>query len=144
MGNGMSVEVPGGGSEGYQVLKVQPNSPGALSGLEPFFDYILSINDNRLVCVCVSLSLSLSVSLCLCLCVCVFIAACCLDRFATPQKKAIAAHRSCLALPYPPHGDTHTPMPESKRFAAAASRWQQADVVLHGTCVRRVMGCMWR
>eukprot|EP01147_Barroeca_monosierra_P007173 gene7173-9652_t len=27
MGNGVSVDVPGGGYEGYQVLKVQPNSP---------------------------------------------------------------------------------------------------------------------
>lgn len=49
MGNGVSVDVPGGGYEGYQVLKVQPNSPGALAGLEPFFDYIISLDGKRLV-----------------------------------------------------------------------------------------------
>ena len=45
-----SVEVPGGGHEGYHVLRVQHNSPGSRAGLEPYFDFILSINGARLVC----------------------------------------------------------------------------------------------
>uniref|UniRef100_A0A8C6STJ9 Golgi reassembly stacking protein 2 n=1 Tax=Neogobius melanostomus TaxID=47308 RepID=A0A8C6STJ9_9GOBI len=44
----ISVEIPGGGSEGYHVLRVQENSPGHRAGLEPFFDFIVSINDTRL------------------------------------------------------------------------------------------------
>ncbi|PWA17550.1 hypothetical protein CCH79_00011359 [Gambusia affinis] len=62
MGASQSVEIPGGGSEGYHVLrcvccvsvsrlgvpKVQENSPGHRAGLEPFFDFIVSINNNRL------------------------------------------------------------------------------------------------
>ncbi|KJE93061.1 hypothetical protein CAOG_03909 [Capsaspora owczarzaki ATCC 30864] len=36
------------GSEGYHVLKVQPGSPGALAGLEAFFDFIVAVNDIRL------------------------------------------------------------------------------------------------
>ncbi|KAL1513190.1 hypothetical protein ABEB36_002632 [Hypothenemus hampei] len=48
MGNSGSVEVPGGGSEGYHVLRVQENSPGAKAGLQPFFDFIISINGVRL------------------------------------------------------------------------------------------------
>ncbi|XP_056149150.1 Golgi reassembly-stacking protein 2-like [Lampris incognitus] len=48
MGVTQSVEIPGGGSEGYHVLRVQENSPGHRAGLEPFFDFIVSINNTRL------------------------------------------------------------------------------------------------
>ncbi|KAL0966388.1 hypothetical protein UPYG_G00294720 [Umbra pygmaea] len=48
MGGSQSVEIPGGGSEGYHVLRVQENSPGHRAGLEPFFDFIVSINNERL------------------------------------------------------------------------------------------------
>nr|XP_033800629.1 Golgi reassembly-stacking protein 2 [Geotrypetes seraphini] len=48
MGASQSVEIPGGGTEGYHVLRVQDNSPGHRSGLEPFFDFIVSINGARL------------------------------------------------------------------------------------------------
>ncbi|XP_019713170.1 Golgi reassembly-stacking protein 2 isoform X2 [Hippocampus comes] len=48
MGGSTSVQVPGGGSEGYHVLKVQQNSPGDCAGLEPFFDFIIAICDTRL------------------------------------------------------------------------------------------------
>ncbi|XP_041662828.1 Golgi reassembly-stacking protein 2 [Cheilinus undulatus] len=48
MGGSPSVEIPGGGTEGYHVLRVQENSPGHQAGLEPFFDFIISICDTRL------------------------------------------------------------------------------------------------
>uniref|UniRef100_A0A4W5QXM7 Golgi reassembly stacking protein 2 n=1 Tax=Hucho hucho TaxID=62062 RepID=A0A4W5QXM7_9TELE len=48
MGGAQSIEIPGGGSEGYHVLRVQENSPGHHAGLEPFFDFIISISDTRL------------------------------------------------------------------------------------------------
>ncbi|XP_075963923.1 Golgi reassembly-stacking protein 2-like isoform X2 [Anarhichas minor] len=48
MGGSESVEIPGGGTEGYHVLRVQDNSPGRCAGLEPFFDFIISICDTRL------------------------------------------------------------------------------------------------
>lgn len=48
MGSGQSAEIPGGGSEGYHVLRVQENSPGYKAGLEPFFDFIISIENTRL------------------------------------------------------------------------------------------------
>ncbi|XP_048454725.1 Golgi reassembly-stacking protein 2 isoform X3 [Rhincodon typus] len=48
MGGSQSVEIPGGGSEGYHVLRVQENSPGHRAGLEPFFDFVVSIGDARL------------------------------------------------------------------------------------------------
>ncbi|KAF6726769.1 Golgi reassembly-stacking protein 2 [Oryzias melastigma] len=48
MGGSPSVQIPGGGSEGYHVLKVQENSPGHQAGLEPFFDFIISVCDTRL------------------------------------------------------------------------------------------------
>ncbi|XP_029314619.1 Golgi reassembly-stacking protein 2-like [Cottoperca gobio] len=48
MGGSPSVEIPGGGTEGYHVLRVQENSPGHRAGLEPFFDFIISISDTRL------------------------------------------------------------------------------------------------
>ena len=37
------------GTEGFHVLKVWPNSPGAKAGLEPFFDFIIGVNGIRLV-----------------------------------------------------------------------------------------------
>ncbi|XP_030614214.1 Golgi reassembly-stacking protein 2 [Archocentrus centrarchus] len=48
MGGSQSVEIPGGGTEGYHILRVQENSPGRRAGLEPFFDFIISICDTRL------------------------------------------------------------------------------------------------
>lgn len=48
MGAGSSVEIPGGGTEGYHVLRVQENSPGHRAGLEPFFDFIVMIGNTRL------------------------------------------------------------------------------------------------
>ncbi|XP_047456902.1 Golgi reassembly-stacking protein 2-like isoform X2 [Mugil cephalus] len=48
MGGSESVEIPGGGTEGYHVLRVQENSPGRRAGLEPFFDFIISVCDTRL------------------------------------------------------------------------------------------------
>ena len=74
MGGGSStVSIPGGGTEGYHVLKVittfpsakqikikrtfnnnnnnekvQDNSPGSRAGLEAFFDFIVAINGSRL------------------------------------------------------------------------------------------------
>ena len=48
MGGSQSVEVPGGGTEGYHVLRVQDNSPGSEAGLEAFFDFIMAIGKTRL------------------------------------------------------------------------------------------------
>uniref|UniRef100_A0A2S2NZX0 Golgi reassembly-stacking protein 2 n=1 Tax=Schizaphis graminum TaxID=13262 RepID=A0A2S2NZX0_SCHGA len=48
MGSANSTQIPGGGTEGYHVLKVQDNSPGQAAGLEAFFDFILAINNTRL------------------------------------------------------------------------------------------------
>lgn len=48
MGNASSIDIPGGGTEGYHVLRVQENSPGSRAGLEAFFDFIISINGTRL------------------------------------------------------------------------------------------------
>ena len=48
MGANQSVEVPGGGTEGYHVLRVQDNSPGSKAGLEAFFDFIVCIGKTRL------------------------------------------------------------------------------------------------
>jgi len=48
MGGNQSVEVPGGGTEGYHVLRVQDNSPGHKAGLEAFFDFIVCIGKTRL------------------------------------------------------------------------------------------------
>ncbi|UJR15423.1 hypothetical protein I4U23_002368 [Adineta vaga] len=45
---GSSLSIPGGGSEGFHVLRVQDGSPGHKAGLEPYFDFIVSINDIRL------------------------------------------------------------------------------------------------
>ncbi|VVC28160.1 Hypothetical protein CINCED_3A020759 [Cinara cedri] len=48
MGSTNSTPIPGGGTEGYHVLKVQDNSPGQAAKLEAFFDFILAINNTRL------------------------------------------------------------------------------------------------
>lgn len=48
MGGSQSTEVPGGGTEGYHVLRVQENSPGHAAGLEAFFDFIVAIGTTRL------------------------------------------------------------------------------------------------
>lgn len=48
MGSSQSVEIPGGGTEGYHVLRVQDNSPGQKAGLEAFFDFIVAIGNTRL------------------------------------------------------------------------------------------------
>lgn len=48
MGGSYSTEVPGGGTEGYHVLRVQDGSPGFKAGLEAFFDFIVAIDNTRL------------------------------------------------------------------------------------------------
>ncbi len=48
--NASTLEIPGGGTDGYQVIKVQDNSPGQHAGLEAFFDFIVAVNGQRLVC----------------------------------------------------------------------------------------------
>ncbi|THD23299.1 Golgi reassembly-stacking protein 2 [Fasciola hepatica] len=48
MGGASSSPVPGGGTSGYHVLRVQEGSPGHKAGLQAFFDFIVSINDTRL------------------------------------------------------------------------------------------------
>ncbi len=48
MGGSQSAEIPGGGTEGYHVLRVQENSPGSRAGLEAFFDFIVAIGKTRL------------------------------------------------------------------------------------------------
>ncbi|CAM4780171.1 unnamed protein product [Rotaria magnacalcarata] len=46
--SGSSLNIPGGGTEGFHVLRVQNGSPGHKAGLEPYFDFIISINGVRL------------------------------------------------------------------------------------------------
>lgn len=48
MGSSQSIEIPGGGTEGYHVLRVQEGSPGQKAGLEAFFDFIVAIGSTRL------------------------------------------------------------------------------------------------
>ena len=48
MGGSQSVEIPGGGTEGYHVLRVQDGSPGQKAGLEAFFDFVVAIGNTRL------------------------------------------------------------------------------------------------
>lgn len=48
MGGTHSIEIPGGGTEGYHVLRVQDGSPGQKAGLEAFFDFIVAIGNTRL------------------------------------------------------------------------------------------------
>lgn len=47
-GSQSSAVIPGGGTEGYHVLKVQENSPGSHAGLEAFFDFIVAVGNTRL------------------------------------------------------------------------------------------------
>ncbi|CAL8314155.1 unnamed protein product [Gadus morhua 'NCC'] len=48
MGLSQSSEVSEGGAFGYHVHGVQVNSPAAKAGLQPFFDFILSLDATRL------------------------------------------------------------------------------------------------
>uniref|UniRef100_A0A8C8DM09 Golgi reassembly stacking protein 1a n=1 Tax=Oryzias sinensis TaxID=183150 RepID=A0A8C8DM09_9TELE len=48
MGLSQSSEAFEGGTYGYHVHGVQPNSPAEKAGLEPFFDFILSLDSKRL------------------------------------------------------------------------------------------------
>ncbi|CAH8864745.1 unnamed protein product [Trichobilharzia szidati] len=48
MGGTASSPIPGGGTSGYHVLRVQEGSPGHQAGLEAFFDFIVAIGDKRL------------------------------------------------------------------------------------------------
>lgn len=48
MGSSHSIEIPGGGTEGYHILRVQEGSPGQKAGLEAFFDFIVAIGNTRL------------------------------------------------------------------------------------------------
>ncbi|XP_029380636.1 Golgi reassembly-stacking protein 1a isoform X1 [Echeneis naucrates] len=48
MGLSQSSEGPEGGTYGYHVHGVQPNSPAEKAGLQPFFDFILSLDNKRL------------------------------------------------------------------------------------------------
>ncbi|XP_047224215.1 Golgi reassembly-stacking protein 1-like [Girardinichthys multiradiatus] len=48
MGLSQSSEAPEGGTNGYHVHGVQPNSPAEKAGLQPFFDFILSLDNKRL------------------------------------------------------------------------------------------------
>ncbi|XP_048858124.1 Golgi reassembly-stacking protein 1-like [Brienomyrus brachyistius] len=48
MGLSQSSEAPAGGTDGYHVHGIQENSPAERAGLEPFFDFIISIGNTRL------------------------------------------------------------------------------------------------
>ncbi|XP_076018274.1 Golgi reassembly-stacking protein 1a [Genypterus blacodes] len=48
MGLSQSATVSEGGTYGYHVHAVQPNSPAEEAGLQPFFDFILSLDNRRL------------------------------------------------------------------------------------------------
>lgn len=48
MGLSQSSEAPEGGTYGYHVHGIQPNSPAEKAGLQPFFDFILSLDNKRL------------------------------------------------------------------------------------------------
>ncbi|XP_062385460.1 Golgi reassembly-stacking protein 1a isoform X2 [Sardina pilchardus] len=48
MGLTQSSGVPEGGTDGYHVHGIQQSSPAEKAGLEPFFDFILSIGNTRL------------------------------------------------------------------------------------------------
>ncbi|XP_052331975.1 Golgi reassembly-stacking protein 1a isoform X4 [Oncorhynchus keta] len=48
MGLSQSTGASEGGTDGYHVHGVQENSPAEKAGLEPFFDFILSLGDHRL------------------------------------------------------------------------------------------------
>lgn len=51
---GSSLNIPGGGTDGYHVLRVHDNSPGFKAGLEAFFDFIVAINGVRLVSIIIT------------------------------------------------------------------------------------------
>lgn len=48
MGLSQSSEISEGGTYGYHVHGVQPNSPAEKAGLQPYFDFILSLDNRRL------------------------------------------------------------------------------------------------
>uniref|UniRef100_A0A8D1YKG7 Golgi reassembly stacking protein 1 n=1 Tax=Sus scrofa TaxID=9823 RepID=A0A8D1YKG7_PIG len=48
MGLGASAEQPVGGTEGFHLHGVQENSPAQRAGLEPYFDFIITIGHSRL------------------------------------------------------------------------------------------------
>ncbi|XP_032315082.1 LOW QUALITY PROTEIN: Golgi reassembly-stacking protein 1 [Camelus ferus] len=48
MGLGASAEQPAGGAEGFHLHGVQENSPAQQAGLEPYFDFIITIGHLRL------------------------------------------------------------------------------------------------
>ncbi|XP_023476486.1 Golgi reassembly-stacking protein 1 isoform X1 [Equus quagga] len=48
MGLGASTEQPAGGAEGFHLHGVQENSPAQQAGLEPYFDFIITIGHSRL------------------------------------------------------------------------------------------------
>ncbi|XP_004419588.1 PREDICTED: Golgi reassembly-stacking protein 1 [Ceratotherium simum simum] len=48
MGLGASAEQPAGGAEGFHLHGVQENSPAQQAGLEPYFDFIITIGHSRL------------------------------------------------------------------------------------------------
>lgn len=48
MGLSQSSEVSEGGTYGYHVHGIQPSSPAEKAGLQPFFDFILSLDNKRL------------------------------------------------------------------------------------------------
>ncbi|XP_004581762.2 Golgi reassembly-stacking protein 1 isoform X1 [Ochotona princeps] len=48
MGLGASTEQPAGGTEGFHLHGVQENSPAQQAGLEPYFDFIITIGHSRL------------------------------------------------------------------------------------------------
>ncbi|XP_020826214.1 Golgi reassembly-stacking protein 1 isoform X2 [Phascolarctos cinereus] len=49
MGLTASAEQPEGGAEGFHLHGVQENSPAQQAGLEPFFDFIITIGHSRLL-----------------------------------------------------------------------------------------------
>lgn len=49
MGGISSAEGHTGGTDGYHVLRVQEDSPGRKAGLQPFFDFIISVCDTKLL-----------------------------------------------------------------------------------------------
>ncbi|XP_059966748.1 Golgi reassembly-stacking protein 1 isoform X4 [Mesoplodon densirostris] len=52
MGLGASAEQPAGGFEGFHLHGVQENSPAQQAGLEPYFDFIITIGHSRLTQTC--------------------------------------------------------------------------------------------
>lgn len=48
MGLGVSAQQPAGGAEGFHLHGVQENSPAQQAGLEPYFDFIITIGHSRL------------------------------------------------------------------------------------------------